>query len=136
MLEDNLLKLKWGGSLWHIIKKDSLFHISREEQKQAEPIKHFIMILQRVSPILIVFLQNKSLQKKKKSHFEMLIMPFWRNLLSSWKVHLIWVFLLLALLLKIETKYYLFVRDSIQLRMGDRVIISIIFVLLLLKKFF
>lgn len=74
-LEDNLLKLKWGGSLWHIIKKDSLFHISREEQKQAEPIKHFIMILKESKPNSDCF-PSEQISSKKKNPTEMLIMPF------------------------------------------------------------
>lgn len=77
LLEDNWLKLKWRGSLWHIIKKDSLFQISREEQKQAEPIKHFIVISPKSKPDSDFFPSEKiSSKKKKKFHFEMLIMPF------------------------------------------------------------
>ena len=53
-----------------------------------------------------------SSKKKKKIPLWNVDYAIWRNLLSSWKVHLIWVFLLLALLLKIETKYYLFIAET------------------------
>ena len=111
LLEDNLRKLKWGGSLWHIIKKDSPFQISREEQKQAKPIKHFIMISPKSKPDSDFF-PSEQISSKKKNPLWNVDYAIWRNLLSSWKVPLIWVFLLLALLLKIETKYYLFIAEA------------------------
>ena len=66
LLEDNLRKLKWGGSFWHIIKKDSPFQISREEQKQAKPIKHFIMISPKSKPDSDFFPSEQISSKKKK----------------------------------------------------------------------
>lgn len=78
LLEDNLLKLKWGGSFWHIIKKDILFQISSEEKKQVGSIKHFKMISPKNKPGFHFFPSEQMSWggKKKKSHLEMLIMPF------------------------------------------------------------
>lgn len=124
------------GSLWHIIKKDSLFHISREEQKQAEPHKTFYNDSPKSKPNSDCF-PSEQISSKKKIPLWNVDYAIWRNLLSSWKVHLIWVFLTACLITQNWDKILLVhCRDSIQLRMGDRVIISIIFVLLLLKKFF
>lgn len=69
------------------------------------------MISPKSKPDSDFFLQNKSLPKKKETPLWNVDYAIWRNLLNSWKVPLIWVFLLLALLLKIETKYYLFIAE-------------------------